>query len=176
MFRRPGRRRRRRLTAARRRGGRPGPGGRRTGRATRCAAWAGPTLVAAIELVSPGNKDRPEARRLFAAKCANYLSQGVGLIAVDVVTGRTADLHNVMMALIGQGDPYLFRADATVYAAAYRPNRPPEGDRVELWPVPLAVDQPLPLLPLALRGTGCVPVDLEASYMGARRRSRLELS
>ena len=28
----------------------------------------GPTLVGAIELVSPANKDRPETRRAFAAK------------------------------------------------------------------------------------------------------------
>ena len=34
---------------------------------------AGPTLVAAVELVSPGNKDRDETRRTFAAKCAAYL-------------------------------------------------------------------------------------------------------
>jgi hypothetical protein len=31
-------------------------------------------LVAAIELVSPANKDRPESRRLFAAKCFQLLS------------------------------------------------------------------------------------------------------
>src|SRR5687768_13710197 len=31
---------------------------------------AGPVLVAALELVSPGNKDRPEARRAFTAKCS----------------------------------------------------------------------------------------------------------
>jgi len=30
---------------------------------------AGPKLVAAIELVSPGNKDRPETRRAFATEC-----------------------------------------------------------------------------------------------------------
>src|SRR4051794_33581569 len=41
---------------------------------------SGPTLVAAVELVSPGNKDRPEYRRAFAAKCAAYLQQGVGLV------------------------------------------------------------------------------------------------
>lgn len=134
---------------------------------------AGPTLVAAIELVSPRNKDRPEARRTFAAKCLSYLSQGVGLIVVDIVTGRTANLHNEVMALIGQGEPYLFRADAAVYAAAYRPTRPPEGDQVDLWPVALTVGQPLPVLPLALREAGCVPVDLETAYMEARRRSRL---
>src|SRR4029077_1639642 len=59
---------------------------------------AGPTLVAAVELVSPGNKDRAEARRAFEAKCVGYLSQGVGLIVVDTVTGRTANLHNELMA------------------------------------------------------------------------------
>jgi len=34
---------------------------------------AGPTLVAAIELVSPGNKDCKAHRRAFAAKCSSYL-------------------------------------------------------------------------------------------------------
>src|SRR5262249_45457715 len=46
----------------------------------------GATLVAAVEFVSPGNKDRPEARRAFAAKCASYLHAGIGLAVVDIVT------------------------------------------------------------------------------------------
>jgi hypothetical protein len=33
----------------------------------------GRTLVEAIELISPGNKDRREERRAFATKCASYL-------------------------------------------------------------------------------------------------------
>ena len=37
----------------------------------------GRDLVAAIELVSPGNKDRPATRRGFAAKCATYLERGM---------------------------------------------------------------------------------------------------
>ncbi len=134
---------------------------------------AGPTLVAAVELVSPDNKDRAEARRAFEAKCASYLASGVGLIVVDIVTGRSANLHNELMTLIGQAEPFLFRADVSVYAAAYQPTRPPQGDRVELWSVPLATGEPLPILPLALRGASCVPVDLEATYTEARRRSRL---
>ncbi len=134
---------------------------------------AGPTLVAAVELVSPGNKDRAEARRAFEAKCASYLAQGVGLIVVDIVTGRSANLHNELMTLIGQAEPFLFPADVSVYAAAYRPTRTPQGDQVELWPVPLIVGQPLPVLPLSLRGASCVPVDLEATYTEARLRSRL---
>jgi hypothetical protein len=33
-------------------------------------------LVAAAELVSPANKDRPESRRAFVTKCAALLHQG----------------------------------------------------------------------------------------------------
>ncbi len=54
----------------------------------------GAHLVAAIELVSPGNKDRSVARRAFAAKCSSYLQLGIGLIIVDVVTERLANLHD----------------------------------------------------------------------------------
>src|SRR5947209_1878369 len=40
----------------------------------------GATLVAAIELVSPANKDRGAHRQAFVVKCASYLAQGVGLV------------------------------------------------------------------------------------------------
>ena len=62
------------------------------------SSTTGPTLVAAIELVSPGNKDRDETRRAFAAKCATYLQQGIGLLIVDIVTSRHANLHDDLMA------------------------------------------------------------------------------
>ncbi len=51
----------------------------------------GPTLAGAIELVSPANKDRPDHRNAFVTKCAAYLQQGLGLVIVDVVTGRRFD-------------------------------------------------------------------------------------
>jgi hypothetical protein len=54
----------------------------------------GLTLVGAIELISPGNKDRPEERLAFATKCASYLHRGVSLIVIDIVTSRRANLHN----------------------------------------------------------------------------------
>src|SRR4051812_17920274 len=63
------------------------------------ATEGGRTLVGAIELISPGNKDRDLKRRQFAAKCATYLSRGVGLVMVDVVTSRQANLHNELMQL-----------------------------------------------------------------------------
>src|SRR5262249_28953536 len=58
---------------------------------------AGPILIGAIELVSPANKDRPATRDAFVSKCASYLQQAVGLIAVDLVTSRNADLHGELV-------------------------------------------------------------------------------
>src|SRR5207249_295032 len=113
------------------------------------ATVTGPTLVAAIELVSPGNKDRPEACRAFAAKCVSYLTRGIGLIVVDIVTNRLANLHNEIISLLGHGEPFLLEPAVTTYTVAYRPSRQENGDQVELWPVPLAVGQLLPVLPLA---------------------------
>src|SRR5262249_19307071 len=48
----------------------------------------GARLVAAIELVSPGNKDRDAHRRAFAVKCASNRARGIGLIVIDIVTSR----------------------------------------------------------------------------------------
>src|SRR6266849_6070916 len=65
------------------------------------ATVTGATLVGAIELVSPGKKDRPETCRLFAAKCVAYLTRGIGLVVIDIVTNRLANLHNEVVRLLG---------------------------------------------------------------------------
>ena len=137
------------------------------------ATTTGAALVAAIELVSPGNKDRPETRQAFASKCVSYLTRGIGLIVVDIVTNRLANLHNDVMALFGRSEPFLMTPPVATYAIAYRPARQPSGDQIEIWPMPLTLGQPLPVLPLALRNAGVVPVDLEATYTEACQRSRL---
>jgi len=137
------------------------------------ATVTGATLVGAIELVSPGNKDRAETRQAFAAKCVSYLTRGIGLIVIDIVTNRLANLHNEVISLLGHGEPFLLAPATTTYAVAYRPSRQPSRDQIELWPRMLTLGQPLPTLPLALRNAGVVPVDLEETYGEARARSRL---
>src|SRR5207249_3571872 len=57
-------------------------------------------LVAAVEIVSPANKDRPEHRRTFAAKCAGLLRERVSVVIVDVVTTRTPNLYGELLDLI----------------------------------------------------------------------------
>ena len=96
----------------------------------------GPTLVAAIELVSPRNKDRQEARRAFAAKCVGYLQLGIGLLIVDVVTERRANLHDELIQLLGQEDVYRFPGNSSLYSVTYRPLRTEQGgDQIEIRPV-----------------------------------------
>jgi len=134
---------------------------------------AGPTLVAAIELVSPANKDRPEHRRAFTVKCANYLCQGVGLIIVDIVTDRHANLHDEMVGLLPDGNAFEFPEAPFLYATAYRPLRRDEKDQAEVWLSSLAVGQSLPTLPLALTAELSLPINLEATYLTACRKLRL---
>lgn len=134
----------------------------------------GPRLVAAIELVSPRNKDRPEARRAFAAKCAGYLCQGISLMVIDVVTERHANLHNEIVPLVQAGAASCaFGPHVPLYAVAYRPLRRGEREEIDIWPVTLALATALPTLPLALSAAICLPVDLEATYRDACQRRRL---
>jgi hypothetical protein len=126
-----------------------------------------------IELVSPRNKDRAESRRAFAAKCAGYLQRGIGLIVLDIVTSRHFNLHNELIESLRLADPFTMPGDAFLYAVAYRPVRRQEADQIDVWPAPLTVGAALPLLPLALRGSRAVPVDLDATYLDACQRSGL---
>jgi len=130
-------------------------------------------VVAVVELVSPGNKDRPENRLAFAAKSAAYLQRGIGLITVDIVTNRHFNLHNELVPLLGLGSTYAMDEEAILYAVAYRPVRRGDANLIEAWTVALTIGAPLPVLPLSLKRFRPVPLDLEAAYEDACRRGRL---
>jgi hypothetical protein len=133
----------------------------------------GPKLVAAIELISPGNKDRPAERRALATKCASYLFQRISVIVVDIVTNRRANLHNEVLRVMEAGDSLQLPPESNLYAVAYRPLRRGRGDEIDVWRSPLALGQPLPTLPLGLRADLVIPVDFEATYAEACLRKRL---
>ncbi len=133
----------------------------------------GPKLVAAIELISPGNKDRPAERTAFATKCASYLYQGISVIIVDIVTNRRANLHNEILRVMAAGNHLQLPAEANLYAVAYQPLRRSTGDGIDIWRRPLALAQALPTLPLGLRADLVIPVDFEATYAEACLRKRL---
>ena len=124
----------------------------------------GATLVAAIELISPANKDRQDARIAFAAKCASYLAQGIGVLMVDMVTTRRANLHNELVHLLKREDHLLLPASTDLYAVAYRAVTSRESPRVEVWSEPLALGEALPVMPLWFSLDLCVPLRLDESY------------
>lgn len=132
----------------------------------------GPRLVAVIELISPGNKDRQVERKAFATKCASYLYQGISIIIVDIVTNRRANLHNEILHIMGAGDSLELPPECNLYAVAYRPLRRNSGDEIDVWRSPLAVGQTLTTLPLGLRADLVIPVDFEAAYMETCVRKR----
>jgi hypothetical protein len=123
---------------------------------------AGPVLAGAIELVSPANKDRSTHRDAFVSKCETYLCQGIGLVIVDVVTGRKANLHNELLVRLARGSASPF--DADLYATAYRPIERDGKQCLDIWQEKLAVGCALPTLPLWLRGDICLAVELNNIY------------
>src|SRR5262249_20113162 len=118
-------------------------------------------LVGAVEFVSPANKDRPETRDAVVSKCHGYLQKGIGVLIVDVVTDRHANLHDDLMARVAGG------ADAMgghLYATAYRPTGKNGTGELTIWRELLALGSPLPTMPLWLYGGFCVPARLEETY------------
>jgi hypothetical protein len=130
-------------------------------------------LKAAIELVSPANKDRPSRRRAFAAKCAAYLAQGAALIVVDVVTERQANLHAELMEVLQLGSETAWKSPSELYALAYRTLATGEQINLEAWPETLAVGAVLPRMPLWLESDLCLPLELEASYQATCEALRI---
>jgi len=123
----------------------------------------GAQLRAAIELVSPANKDRPGSRRTFAAKCAGYLKQAISVAIIDVVTERTANLHRELLDVLEVSQAN-WDSPTQLYAVAYRPVPIQNQTRIEAWPEELSLGSPLPVLPLWLGLDLCLPLQLEETY------------
>ncbi len=77
-------------------------------------------LVAAIEIVSPANKNRADKRNAFVGKCAALLRADVVVSIVDLVTIRLGNLYAELMAFIGQSDRTLGVEPSPISAASCR--------------------------------------------------------
>jgi len=110
-------------------------------------------LVAAIEIVSPSNKDRPENRGTFQSKIAALLEHGICVSIVDVVSTSDFNLYAELLNFVESGDPALGEHPTPIYAATARMRQ--EGHRrlMDNWYHPLAIGQALPTLPVWLTPT-----------------------
>jgi hypothetical protein len=132
------------------------------------------TLVAAIEIVSPANKDRPETRDQFTGKVAALLRQDVCVAIVDIVTTRQANLYAELLARVDRSDPSLGDPPPSLYAVTLRTRKPKKKrPLLDAWFFPLTLGQPLPTIPLWLSPDLHVQVPLEPSYQETCRLLRI---
>jgi hypothetical protein len=120
-------------------------------------------LVAAIEIVSPANKDRPEHRRAFVSKCASLLRESVSIVIIDLVTTRTHNLYFELLEFLGQNDPHN-DGGTTTYAASCRITPRLDNWMLEAWYNRLRQGEQLPTMPLWVADDLAIPLELEESY------------
>ena len=128
-------------------------------------------LVAAVEIVSPRNKDRSESRDAFVSKCHALIQQEVCVVIVDAVTDRSANLYRELAERIGAETPTT--AIGSIYAVTCRGITQRGRWRVEAWGHDLAVGLPLPTLPLWISDRQWVPLELERTYEETCRGLRI---
>jgi hypothetical protein len=123
-------------------------------------------LVAAVELISPRNKDRPTARDAYLARYLGYLLEGVHLLLVDL---HRRPLEFSFAERIASELQFRQPALPPPFAVSYRVGEPAAtgGRLLAIWRRPLAVGAPLPALPLPLTVNLSVSMELEPTYMRA---------
>jgi hypothetical protein len=123
-------------------------------------------LAAAVELISPRNKDRPSARAYYLARYLGYLKDGAHLLLVDV---HRRPLSFSFADALAQELQIAQPATPAPLAVAYRVGEPAAtgGRLLAIWRRPLAVGSPLPTMPLPLTVHAALPVPLVDAYMRA---------
>lgn len=133
-------------------------------------------LIAAIEIVSPRNKDRADSKETYTNRYLGYLRLGTHLMLVDVLPRpRRFSFSDAITTGLGLELPPL----PPPFAAVYRvgeviPVGDDMGSLVALWRRPLQVGQPLPALPLPLSVHRAIMIDLEETYHRAAKRAYLD--
>ena len=135
----------------------------------------GRILVAAIEIVSPSNKNRPENRRVFVGKVASLLQQEVCVSIVDLVTIPHFNLYSELLTSIGRNDPPLTATPTETYAVTLRTRKWSKKNigLLDAWYYPMPIGGQLPTIPLWLSPSQYVLLPLESSYQETCRILRI---
>jgi hypothetical protein len=127
---------------------------------------SGHRLVALLEIVSPGNKDRAGHVEDFAAKAVSALDLGVHLLVVDLFPPSRYDpdgMHGIIRQRLEQSDePYDLPANEPLTLVSYA-----AGPRVDVYLEHIAVGASLPEMPLFLHPDRYISVPLEPTYQAA---------
>lgn len=127
---------------------------------------SGHRLVALIEILSPGNKDRTSHVEDFVAKAVSALDGGVHLLLVDLFPPGPHDpwgMHGSILQRLEPSDQsYNVPADEPATLASYA-----AGSAVEIYVEHVAVGASLPDMPLFLRPDRYINVPLQPTYQAA---------
>jgi hypothetical protein len=123
-------------------------------------------LVAALELISPRNKDRPSARAYYLSRYLGYLKEGAHLLLVDV---HRRPLNFSFADALAQELQIEQPPTPAPLTVSYRVGEPAAtgGRLLAIWRRPLQVDAPLPTMQLPLTVLASIQVNLEETYMQA---------
>jgi len=118
-------------------------------------------VVAVIEIVSPGNKDRKHSLQSFVDKAVDWIGQQVNLLVVDPFPPGPHDPRGIHRAIWDEftDQPFELPPDKPLTMAAYQV-APISTAYVE----PIAVGDRLPDMPLFLYDELYVNVPLEETY------------
>jgi hypothetical protein len=123
-------------------------------------------LVAAVELISPRNKDRPVSRTTYLSRYLGYLLEAVHLLLIDVHPRPLAFSFADRIA----GELHVPQPPCPVpLAVSYRVGEPAAtgGRLLAIWRRPLTIAAALPAVPLPLTVEVAIPIDLEQTYSRA---------
>jgi len=125
-------------------------------------------LIAAIEIVSPRNKDRPAARERYLGRYESYVRRGIHLLLLDLLPRPIEfSFADAMAANLALEQPHC----PAPFAVSYKVGEPvPEGTILAIWRRPLRIGENLPTIPLALDSSRTIPIDLEYTYNESARR------
>lgn len=123
---------------------------------------SGDQIVAVIEIVSPGNKDRKASLTAFVEKTVDFIARGVSVLFVDPFPPTPRDPEGLHAMIWGEltDDQFTLPPDKRLTVASYQAY-PPVTAYVE----PVAVGDDLPKMALFLNDALHVLVDLEKTYM-----------
>lgn len=121
-------------------------------------------IVAAVDMLSPGNKDSRAAMEDFVEKTIDFMRKGVHLLLIDLFPPTPRDpfgMHKVIWDEI-HDEPFQFPPGKDRLLASYE-----MGDVRHAYIEPVGVGDRLPSMPLFLLPGMHIRVPLEPTYMSA---------
>ena len=132
-----------------------------------------PGPAAAVLFVTPDNKADSDAALAFAVRAAGFMSAGAGVVIVDALPGPPAwatHLHSLTGVYPIARRPR--NGDASVLVV--HPTVQNGGEWFAVWHHAIPSGAPLPTVPVPVRGSMHLRLDLEATYAEACERGRVE--